>query len=697
MDNDTRSGVHFRTRQRYTLAQTLVYVASCGLMMIACSNTISAAAVANPPASGVDLQYIDNKVPPQQDFYVHVNGKWLDTAKILADKPAYGSFYKLADETRVQLKQLIGDAVKQPPKDHPDARKVVDFYGSFMDESAVDKLGAKPLEAELKRIDALNNEQDLPALLAQLQQIGVTVPFAFSIQQDAKDSTRYIIEFDQDGLGLPDRDYYLKDDPKFKQDRGKYVKHVAKMLTLLGTPSANDDADRIMVLETALAKAQWTRVQTRDVDKIYNPVAVGKLKTLAPGYDWSAYLKATGIPTVPYVVVSEPSYLAGVAKILDDTPLSVLKAYLKWHLVSDYARYLSEPFVAAHFDFYGRTLQGTPQMEPRWKRALQAVNGHIGFALGKMYVARYFPPQNKARMVALVGNLRATYKASIEKLDWMDAATKQRALEKLAKFTLKIAYPDQWRDYSKLIIKPDDLVGNVMRANRFEYAREVNKLGKPIDRTEWGMTPQTVNAYYNPAMNEIVFPAAILQPPFFNAEADDAVNYGGIGAVIGHEMSHGFDDQGAKYDGDGNLDNWWSPATLKKFQAKTKALISQYGQFEALPGHHVNGALTIGENIADNSGLNIAYQAYQRSLHGKPAPVIDGLTGDQRFFMGWAQVWRAKRRPAYALQLLTVDPHSPPRFRCDGVLSNMDTFYRAFDVKPGDKMYLPPNQRVQMY
>ena len=681
------------------MKRRLALLACCAVLTTACSHKEASkpAAGTTPLTSGIDLQYIDNKVPAQKDFYVHVNGKWLDTVEIPSDKPAYGAFYKLGDETQKQLKQLIDAAVKTPPKDDPDARKVIDFYDSFMARDQIDKLGVKPLQSELNAIAALKDRDALPALLAQLQQIGVTVPFMFSIQQDAKDSTKYIVEFDQDGLGLPDRDYYLKDDPKFQDDRKKYQAHVEKMLALAGDGQAKDNAGKIMAFETELAKVQWTRVEARDADKIYNPIPVDKLASLAPGYDWKSYLRATGVPSIPYVVVSEPSYLTGFAKVVDHTPLPVLKAYLEWHLVSDYASFLGKDFVDAHFAFYGRTLQGTPQMEPRWKRALRAINGNIGFALGKMYVAKYFPPENKARMEALVGNLRAAYKASIQKLDWMDETTKKRALEKLAKFTPKVAYPDKWRDYSKLTIKPDDLVGNVMRASRFEYQRDLDKLGKPIDRNEWEMTPQTVNAYYNPAMNEIVFPSAILQPPFFNAKADDAVNYGAIGAVIGHEMSHGFDDQGAKYDGDGNLDNWWSPETLKKFQAKTKALIAQYDQFEALPGHHVNGSLTIGENIADNSGLNIAYQAYQRSLDGKPAPVIDGLTGDQRFFMGWAQVWRAKLRDAYILQLLTVDPHSPPHFRCDGVLSNMDPFYKAFDVKPGDKMYLAPDKRVKMY
>ncbi|HEU0195618.1 MAG TPA: M13 family metallopeptidase, partial [Nevskiaceae bacterium] len=457
------------------------------------------------------------------------------------------------------------------------------------------------------------------------------------------------------------------------------------------------DATAVMALETELAKAQWSRVEARDATRIYNPIAPDAFATLAPGYDWQAYLKAAGVPPQGYIVVSEPSYLTGLAKAFADTPLDTLKAYFEWHVLSAYASYLPPAFDDAHFAFYGTVLQGTPQQEPRWERALHVVNSGVGFALGKLYVARYFPPAHLKQMQQLVENLRAAFKVSIEQSTWMDAATQGRALEKLAKFEPKIGYPQKWRDYSALDVKADDLVGNVMRANRFDYARDLRRLGHPIDRTEWFMTPQTVNAYYNPAMNEIVFPAAILQPPFFDPKADPAVNYGAIGAVIGHEMSHGFDDQGAKYDGDGNLDNWWTPETLKRFEARTKALIGQYDQFEALPGHKVNGALTIGENIADNAGLHIAYQAYHRALHGRPAPVIDGFTGDQRFFMGWAQVWRGKRRDAYALQLLTVDPHSPPQFRCNGVLRDMAPFYRAYGVKPGDAMYLPPAARVTLY
>lgn len=648
--------------------------------------------------SGIDLQYMDAQVPAQQDFYAHVNGKWLESAEIPADKPSYGAFYKVIDDTRAQLRSLVDSALKQRrDKLDPDTRKVVDFYTSFMDTARIKQVGLEPLRPVLAQIAALQDKTGLPALLAELQQIGVTVPFMTSIQQDAKDSSRYIVEFDQAGLGLPDRDYYLKDDARFVKDRGLYVKHVETMLALAGDPHAAEDATAIMAFETELAKAQWARVDTRDATKIYNPIAPDQFASLAPGFDWRAYLKAVGVPPQKFIVVSEPSYLTGFAAALADTPLATLKAYLAWHVISDYANNLSAAFEKPHFAFYDTVLQGTPEQLPRWQRALRAVDDNIGFALGKMYVRKYFPPAYKARMDALVENLRAAFKLSIENSTWMDATTKARALDKLAKFEPKIGYPSKWRDYSKLDIRADDLVGNVMRANRFEFQRTLAHLGHPVDRSEWYMTPQTVNAYYSPATNQIVFPAAILQPPFFDPNADMAVNYGAIGAVIGHEMSHGFDDQGAKYDGDGNLHNWWTPATLAHFKALTQALITQYSAYQPLPGVHVNGALTVGENIADNAGVHIAYKAYHLALGNDPAPVIDGLTGDQRFFIGWAQAWRSKRRKSYEKMLITVDPHSPPQFRTNGVMSDMDAFYKAFNVRPGDGMYLPEKDRISLY
>jgi predicted metalloendopeptidase len=494
---------------------------------------------------------------------------------------------------------------------------------------------------------------------------------------------------------MPDRDYYLKDDAKLAGIKAKYEQHVERTLALIGNPRAVFDAKSIVAFETELAKIQWTKVELRDPVKAYNKVKLADMDKLAPGYAWQAWLDATSLSgKTGYVIVGQPSYLKAFAGLSDKTSLDTWKAYLSMHLLDAYASYLSKDFVEERFGFYGKTLSGTPEMEPRWKRGVGAVERAQGESLGKLYVAQYFPPERKARMEAMVKNLLAAYKQSIDKLDWMSPATKKEAQAKLAKFTPKIGYPNKWKDYSKLVVKREDLAGNVMRARVVAADRELDKLGKPIDREEWGMTPQTVNAYYNPEMNEIVFPAAILQPPFFDANADDAVNYGGIGAVIGHEISHGFDDQGAQYDGKGNLRDWWTKADHKNFKAKTAMLVQQYNAFEPVPGYKVNGELTLGENIADNSGLAIAAKAYRISLKGKKAPVIDGLTGEQRLYMGWAQVWRSKMRDEQAIAQVKADPHSPDAFRANGSLRNQPGFYEAFGVKQGDKMYLAPKERV---
>jgi predicted metalloendopeptidase len=533
-------------------------------------------------------------------------------------------------------------------------------------------------------------------MLARLGKIGVGVPFDFGIHQDNKDSTKYVADIGQGGLGMPDRDYYLKaDDAKLAATKAKYQQHVEKMLAMAGDKNAAANAKAIVDFETELAKVQWTKVELRDPIKAYNKVPLADMGKVAPDYDWNGYLQATGIAgKTTYVIVSQPTYLKGFAEISNKTSLDTWKAYLTMHLVDAYANYLNKAFVDERFDFYGKTLSGVKEMEPRWKRGVGAIERSQGESLGKLYVAEYFPPERKARMEALVKNLLVAYKQSIDKLDWMSPATKKEAQAKLAKFTPKIGYPNKWKDYSALVVSRDDLVGNVMRSRDVEYNRELNKLGKPIDRDEWGMTPQTINAYYNPEMNEIVFPAAILQPPFFDADADDAVNYGGIGAVIGHEISHGFDDQGSQYDGDGNMRNWWTEEDGKRFAEKTKMLVSQYARYSPLPGYPVNGELTLGENIGDNSGLAIAYKAYKLSLKGKPAPVIKGLTGDQRFYMGWGQVWREKMREPAAIAQVKTDPHSPGQFRANGTLKNQPGFYEAFSVKEGDKMYLAPKDRV---
>jgi len=649
------------------------------------------------PASGIETQYEDSTVRPQDDIYKYLNGKWLAGTQIPADKPGFGTFDKLYDESQEELKGIVEAAAKNASAPAgSEEGKIRDLYNSFMDEARVESLGTKALQPELAGIDAMKSKRDIPELVAHLQRIGITTPFTPVVHLDNKDATKYVFDLGQDGLGLPDRDYYLKDDDaKLKQMREQYQEHVAHALGMLGDANAKQEAAQILALETKLAKVQWTKVENRDPIKTYNKVELTALPTLAKGYDWHRYLVAAGVDgKISYVIVSQPSYLTGWAKVLEETPLPVWKSYFRWHLLSEASPYLSKAYVDDRFAFYGTVLSGVPENRPRWKRGIVLVDGSIGEGLGKLYVAKYFPPERKARADALVHNLLAAYKQDIGGLDWMTADTKQQAQVKLSKIMIKIGYPTQWRDYSTLTFRADDLLGNVARANEFEWQRNVNKLGSPVDRTEWGMTPQTINAYYNPEMNEIVFPAAILQPPFFNAAADDAVNYGAIGSVIGHEISHGFDDQGSQYDGDGNLRNWWTAEDHKRFDAKTKALVAEYNAFEPVPGYHLNGELTLGENIADNSGLAIAYKAYKISLAGKSAAKIDGLSGDERFYLGFAQEWREKLRDNYAIELIKTDPHSMSEDRVLGTLVNQPGFYETFNVKTGDKMYLPPDKRV---
>ncbi|MQA22205.1 M13 family metallopeptidase [Rugamonas rivuli] len=681
-------------------ALTLSLIA--GLAGAADSTTSAAPAsaqVANGKlVSGIAVEYIDPAVRAQDDLFIHMNGKWLATTEIPADKASWGSFAKLRDDIQPQLRAIIEGAAANKAGG-PEAQRIGDFYSSFMDEAKLEQLGLTPLNAELAKIAAVSNKKQLPALISHLNKIGVTAPYGYGIHQDNKDSTKYVVDFGQDGLGLPDRDYYLKaDDQKMADALAKYELHIAKMLTMAGDAHGALTAHAIVAFEKELAKIQWTKVELRDPVKAYNKVDIAKLGKVAPGYDWNAYLADAGITgKVKYVIVGQPSYLKGMTALLAKTDLDTLKSYFRWHLLRSGAPYLNKAYVDENFAFYGTVLSGVTEQRPRWKRGVSVTEGALGEAVGKIYVEQNFPAERKARMQTLVNNLLASYKTSIDQLDWMSPVTKKQAQEKLAKFTTKIAYPNHWRDYSKLVVSKDDLVGNVIRSREFEYNKELAKLGKPIDREEWGMTPQTVNAYYNPEMNEIVFPASILQAPFFNADADDAVNYGAIGGVIGHEISHGFDDQGAQYDGDGNLRDWWTAADHKNFAAKTKMLVEQYNQFSPLPGYHVNGELTLGENIADNSGIAIAYKAYKLSLGGKEAPVIDGLTGDQRFYMGFAQVWRLKMREAQQIVQIKTDPHSPGQFRANGPMRNQPGFYDAFNVKPGDKMYLEPKDRVIMW
>jgi predicted metalloendopeptidase len=649
------------------------------------------------PTSGVELANMDRSVRPQDDFFLYVNGIWLKNTQIPADKARYGAFDKLRDDSEARLREIIEEssakADKQPGSDE---QKVGDLYNSFMNEARSDELGLKPIEAELARVEAIKSKSEIPALMAHLMRIGATSPINGYVNQDAKKPTEYIVYLFQSGLGLPDRDYYLLDDARFRDLRAGYVAHVEKVLAMAGDKDAAGSARSIMALETALAKKYWSRVESRDRDKTYNKVEVARANAVTPGFDLAAFVRAGGVAN-DAVIVMQPSAFAGFAEQFKAQPLSTWKTYFRWHLVRSFSPFLSRPYVDENFAFYGKALRGIEENRPRWKRAVEAVENSLGESLGRIYVARHFPPAHKARMDELVRNLVKAYDESIRSLDWMSEETKQQALVKLSKFTPKIGYPDKWRDYSGLTIDAGDLVGNLMRSAQFEHAYQVGKLGKPVDRDEWFMTPQTVNAYYNAGMNEIVFPAAILQPPFFNAAADDAVNYGGIGAVIAHEIGHGFDDQGSKYDGDGTLRSWWTDEDRRRFEARTGSLIAQYSAYEPIPGYKVNGALGIGENIGDLGGASIALKAYKIALAGRPAPVIDGFTGEQRFFIGFGQIWRSAYREQRMLEQIKVGPHSPPHYRCNGPLVNVPEFYTAFDVKEGDKMFKPAADRVKIW
>ena len=649
--------------------------------------------------SGIESKHNDLSVKPQDDFYRHVNGTWLKNEKIPDDRSSSGAFYDLREATVPQLQTLIEGLTKQHAKHGSDAQKIADLYASYMDTAKIEALGLKPLDADFAKVAALKDKNQIPAFIAYLNFISVGAPFDIGIHQDNKDSTKYVLDVGQSGLGMPDRDYYLNnEDAKLKDTRAKYLAHIEKMLGMAGDKNAAKTAADILALETELAKVQWTKVELRDPIKAYNKIELTKLDALTPGFDWNAYLSTLGVQNkLESLIVSQPSYLTGFNKVLQETSLDTWKAYFKWNLLSSSASQLPKTYSDEHFAFFSTTLQGTPAQEPRWKRGVRLADSSLGESLGKMYVAKHFPAQNKQKMEKLVGNLLLAYQQSIDTLDWMSPATKKEAQTKLSTFMPKIGYPNKWKDYSALNINKGDTVGNLRNARKFASQVELNKLGKPIDREEWGMTPQTVNAYYNPEMNEIVFPAAILQAPFFDVKADDAVNYGGIGAVIGHEISHGFDDQGAQYDEKGNLRDWWTKEDHEKFAVKTAALVKQYSAFSPLPGYTVNGELTLGENIADNSGLAIAYKAYKLSLGGKPAPVIAGLTGDQRFFMGFAQVWRGKMRDATMIVRLKTDPHSPGEIRANGTLRNMPGFYESYGVKEGDKMYLAPQERVSIW
>ncbi len=645
---------------------------------------------------GVDLETFDHNVRAQDDFYQYVNGTWLATTEIPADKSNYGAFTQLFDKSQDDLKVIVEEAANARDKvAGSEVQKVGDFYLSFMNTDKIAEIGLSPIQTELARIDDIGSRDDVVRYIGYNQKLGMATPFLLFINQDNKDTTKYTVYVHQTGIGLPDRDYYLED--QFAEKREAYVAYIQKILDLAGIDDSVDKAAMIMELETRLAEAHWTRVENRDRNKVYNKRTVAEANAETPGLEWSLFLEAAGIPDQADFIVRQPSYFTALGVIIDDVRVRDWKSYFTFKMLDTAAPYLTEDLVEANFDFHGRTISGTEENQPRWKRAIQATDQQIGEAVGKIYVDRHFEADSKTRMDEMIGNLREAFGIAISELEWMGPETKEEAQAKLAKFTPKIGYPKKWRDYTSLEINPDDLVGNMLRATEFEYKRNINQLGGPIDRDAWFMTPQTVNAYYNPSMNEIVFPAAILHPPFFNVEADDATNYGAIGAVIGHEFSHGFDDQGSKSDGDGNLRDWWTEADAEQFKARTGVLVAQYAVFSPLEGMTVNGELTLGENIGDLAGLTIAYKAWKLSLDGREPPVIDGYTGEQRFFLGWAQVWRRKYRDDELERRLTIDPHSPSEYRTNGIVRNMPEWYAAFDVKEGDALYLEPGERVKIW
>ena len=648
--------------------------------------------------SGLESATFDRTIRPQDDLFRHVNGGWLAKTEIPSDRPVYGTFVQLDEKAEANLYALIEElAGNRDKKPGSTAQQVGDFYAGFMDEAKLNALGADPLKPRLAEVDAIQDTRQLAEALGRWSVVGLPGPIGGFIEADAGDPTKVALYLFQGGTALPDRDYYLKDDERFAGIRAKYVEYLTKIFTLAGRPRAAEDAKTVLALETELAKVQWTQVESRDAVKTYNKYPVSKVIAEMPGFDWVLWARPQGIDKVSEWVISQPSFFKSFAEMVPKTPLDTWKAWMAAQVITMNASYLSKPFDEARFEFFAKTLSGTQQQRQRWKRGVQLVNSSLGEALGQLYVQRFFPAASKARMEKMIANLLEAYRQSITNLDWMTPETRKEALAKLAKFSPKIAYPTKWRDYSKLHVNATDLVGTVERANRLEHEYQVAKLGKPVDRDEWLMTPQTVNAYYNPVKNEIVFPAAVLQPPFFDLDADDAVNYGAIGAVIGHEIGHGFDDQGRRFDGDGKLRDWWKPEDEAEFQKRAKRLVEQFNGYSPLPGLKVNGELTLGENIGDLGGLSIAYQAYKLSLAGKPAPVIDGLTGDQRFFMGWAQAWRMKARDQYLQRQVLADPHAWAEFRANGPLGNIPAFYEAFGVKPGDKLYIEPERRVKIW
>ncbi|OWY41130.1 peptidase M13 [Xenophilus sp. AP218F] len=643
----------------------------------------------------MDFKGIDHSVRIQDNISLYANGAWLKRAVIPPERSSTGVAETLFEQNQQRIRAIIEHAAGEADA-APDARKIADLYRSFMDETRIARQGLAPLRPQLRAIAGLSTPAEALRYMGRLQDQPVDTPFRFYVAADARDSSSYLAGVGQSGLSM-ERDYYLENAPAFVSARKAYLAYLTRLLRLAGEPDAARRARAVLAFETAIARMQWSNVENRDIQKTYNKTATADLPGKLPGYDWPALLADAGVARARQVNLDQPSYLAALSRLLQATPLATQRDYLIGRTLDAYAPYLDSAFAKARFEFYGKALDGRRADRPRWKRGVGLVNEGLGEAVGKLYVAKYFTAESRAEALKLVRNLLAAYDQSIDTLTWMSPQTKREAHLKLSKYRLKIGYPDVWRDYGALRIQADDLIGNARRIAEFNYRRQTGRLGQPVDRDEWEMTPQTVNAYYNPSNNEIVFPAAILQAPYFDARFDPAVNYGSIGATIGHEISHGFDDQGSQYDGDGNMRDWWSESDKAHFKQQTQRLVAQYARFEPVKGKRVNGELTLGENIADNAGLEVAYKAYRLALGGQPAPMLDGLSGDQRFFIAFAQSWRSKSREAATLNQLVSDPHTPDLWRPIGTASNMEPFYQAFDVKPGDKMYLPPEQRFHLW
>ena len=648
--------------------------------------------------SGIDLEAIDEASPPQDDFYRFANGLWIDEAKIPSDRPSISEFLILHEKNQELLRKIIEEeAGIGYRRQGTERQKISDLYTSFMNVSVINSLGLTPLQDEVDRINKVATHEDILRLMGHYEVVGIGRPISLYVDQDFKDATRYIIYITQSGLGLPDRDYYFNEGERFQVIRSKYVSHIEKMLSLAGQENAGAKARSIMELETKIAAQHWTRVENRDNEKTYNKYRLAELSDLTPQIEWSLLLDAAQVSATEELIVRQPSYLKSFDQILHQNEVDDWKAYFQWRLITSFAGFLPREFTDADFDFYGKTLQGIEEQLPRWENAVGLTNRALGDLLGQLYVEKHFDTARKERVEQLVNNIRLAFEDRIQQLDWMGPETKEAALDKLAKLTAKIGYPAKWKDYTELEINDEKLIKNVIAANTFLHQREIDKLGKPVDREEWFIPPQTVNAFYSPNMNEIVFPAAILQSPFFIPEADDAVNYGAIGAIIGHELTHGFDDQGRKSDGEGNLRDWWTERDATRFQERAQVLIAQYERYYPIKTIPINGELTLGENIADLGGLTIAYYAYVKSLNGKKAPVIDGYSGEQRLFMGFARIQRGKIREEKLRERLLTDPHSPGQYRINGVVTNMPEFYNAFNVKMGDELYRSKEERAEIW